>query len=239
MRASVYTAFVVALLSSSLHAQPLRIAADTAYTQHTGSPDGIGRFYMGREIARAISTEGAAWLERDSRVREERPDLLLQALQLKPTDEVADVGAGTGYYTFQIAEKIPKGFIVAADVQREFVQRIKATAQQRGIANVKTVTSTERNPGLPPAFVNKILMVDVYHELAYPRETLRALLEALKPRGYLFVVEFRAEDPNVLIKPLHKMSQRQVVKEITSVGFQYVTTYGNLPQQHVVVFMKP
>lgn len=220
-------------------AQALKIPNDTAYITREATPDGIGKVYMGREIARPVSRDAADWLERPTREREERTDILIRELELRPTDAVADVGAGTGYIAFRMAPKVPKGMVVASDILPEMVQDVKNQIAKRGITNMKTVTATDKTPGMPPNFVDLVVMVDAYHEFAYPREMLRAIRESLKPGGRLVFVEYRAEDPNVLIKPLHKMSERQVVKEATSVGFYFVKNKQILPRQHMLFFEKP
>jgi precorrin-6B methylase 2 len=232
-------AAVATLMFCTAQAQPLKIPNDTAYTTREPTPDGTGKVYMGREIARPVSREAADWLERPTREREERTDILIKDLELKPTDAVADVGAGTGYIAFRLAAKVPKGLVVASDILPEMVQDIKAQIAKRGIENMKTVTATEKTPGMPPNFVDVVVMVDAYHEFAYPREMLRAIRESVRPGGRVVFVEYRAEDPNVLIKPLHKMTERQVIKEASSVGLVYVKTRLTLPQQHMIFFERP
>ena len=209
------------------------------YGQVARSADGIGKTYLGREIAGVMGWEGAQWLERRSRAREERPDLLLQALAITPGMTVADVGAGTGYYTWQLAQRVgASGRVYAVDVQPEMIMLLDRQMQQRGVTNVVSLLGSERDTRLPAASVDLAIMVDVYHELAYPSEVMDSLVRSLKPGGRIVFVEYRAEDPAVQIKPLHKMSEAQVRREAGAHGLVWERTIGVLPIQHVIVFRK-
>ncbi len=202
-------------------------------------PNGIGKFYMGREIARVMGHQGAGWLERPEREREEQPAKLLEVLQLKPGQVVADVGAGSGYHTFRMAEKVgPKGKVLAVDVQREMLDIIERRMKARKIKNVETVLGTETDPKLPAGGVDLILLVDVYHEFSQPCEMAENLVKALKPGGRLVFVEFRLEDPKVPILLVHKMTEKQVLKEMAPHPLKHVKTEGKLPWQHVIIFEK-
>ena len=203
------------------------------------NPDGIGKFYMGREIAQVMGHQGAGWLERSSREAEEQPSLLVKALNLKPTDVVADIGAGTGYFSFRLAPLVPKGKVLAVDIQPEMLEIINSLKKEKNITNVEPVLGGVSNPNLPDESVDLALMVDAYHEFAYPREMMEALVQALKPGGRVVLVEYRGENPFVLIKALHKMTQKQVRKEMSAVGLTWLETKDFLPQQHVMVFEKP
>lgn len=215
-------------------------AAETRYESVTPSPDGIGKRYMGREIAGVMGWEGAQWLERESRAREERPELLLRELALTPGMTVADIGAGTGYYTWQLAKHVgPGGRVYAVDVQPEMIRMLDRQMAQRGVRNVVSVLGSDTTVKLPPASVDLAIMVDVYHELAYPAEVLDSIVHALKPRGRVVFVEYRAEDPAVAIKPLHKMSEQQVRREATAHGLTWERSIESLPIQHAIVFRKP
>ena len=235
------------LLRAALLAAALLTAATAGAEQFSGvylqvpkSPDGIGKTYMGREIAGVMGWEGAQWLERRSRAREERPDLLLQALTIVPGMTVADVGAGTGYYTWQLAQRVgPGGRVYAVDVQPEMITLLERQMQQRRVTNVVSVLGSERDTRLPAASIDMAIMVDVYHELAYPSEVMDSLVRAMKPGGRIMFVEYRAEDPAVEIKPLHKMSEAQVRREAGAHGLVWERTIGALPIQHVLVFRKP
>lgn len=203
-------------------------------------PDGTGKFYMGREIAHVMGYQAAGWLERPERDKEEEPAKLLKALDLKPGMVVADVGAGSGFHTFRMAPLVgPDGKVYAADVQPEMIALLKARAKKERAANVEPVLCTETDPKLPAASCDLILMVDVYHELSYPFEVAEKLVAALKPGGRLVFVEFRLEDHKVPIKLVHKMSERQVIKEMGAFPeLAHTRTIGTLPWQHVVVFTK-
>jgi ubiquinone/menaquinone biosynthesis C-methylase UbiE len=229
-------------LLSSAHgdAAAQAAAADTRYERVVPSPDGIGKRYMGREIAGVMGWEGARWLERDSRAREERPELLLRELALAPGMTVADIGAGTGYYTWQLAKQVgPGGRVYAVDVQPEMIAMLDRQMAKRGVHNVVSVLGSDTTVKLPPASVDLAIMVDVYHELAYPSEVLDSIVGALKPGGHIVFVEYRAEDPAIAIKPLHKMSERQVRREATAHGLRWERSIESLPIQHVIVFRKP
>ena len=191
-------------------------------------------------IAGVMGWQGAQWLERESRAREERPELLLRELALAPGMTVADIGAGTGYYTWQLAKQVgPGGRVYAVDVQPEMIRMLDRQMAKRGVRNVVSVLGSETGVKLPPRSVDLAIMVDVYHELAYPAEVLDSIVDALKPGGRVVFVEYRAEDPAVAIKPLHKMSERQVRREATAHGLKWERSIGSLPIQHAIVFRKP
>lgn len=202
------------------------------------NPDGIGKFYMGREIAQVMGHQGAGWLERPQREREERPQQVVDALDLHPTDVVADIGAGTGYFSFRLATKVPQGKVLAVDIQPEMLEILSDLIQERQTKNVEPLLGSERDPHLPPASVDLALMVDAYHEFAYPREMMQTLVQALKPNGRVVLVEYRGENPLIPIKGLHKMTQKQVKKEMAAIGLTWQATKTFLPQQHVMVFRK-
>ena len=217
-------------------------AAETSplYEQKAASADGIGKRYMGREIAQVMGWQGAAWLEREEREREERTDLLLPELALKPGMVVADVGAGTGYIARRMAALVgPMGVVYAVDVQPEMIRMLQALAAKAGLAQVKPVLGAVDDVRLAAASVDLAIMVDVYHELEFPREVLASIVRALKPGGRVVFVEYRAEDPRVPIKALHKMSEAQVRREAGVLALNWERTAGGLPWQHVVVFRKP
>ena len=217
----------------------LAFAGDERYTSVPAGPDGIGKVYMGREIARVMSYHGASWLERPERAREERPDLVLAALELKPGMKVADIGAGSGYYSSRIAGRVgPDGVVYAVDVQPEMIDILRQQMKQLHIANVKPVLGTETDPRLPAGALDLAVMVDVYHELEYPYEMLAAIVKALKPGGRLVFVEFRGNDPSVPIKALHTMTEAQVRKEAAVQPLEWVKTVSDLPWQHIIVFRK-
>ena len=209
----------------------------TYRTQH--SRDGIGKFYMGREIAHVMGHLGAGWLERPSRELEEKPQTLIRSLKLKAGDNVADIGVGTGYFARRIARVIgPKGTVYGVDIQPEMLELLAKNLGKLGIKNVKGVLGTIKNPNLPANSIDLAMMVDVYHEFSHPHEMLQNLCHALKPGGRIAFVEYRMEDPNVPIKLLHKMSQLQVMIEATPHPLEWVETISVLPRQHVIVFKK-
>jgi SAM-dependent methyltransferase len=202
-------------------------------------PDGIGKFYMGREIAWVMGYQHAGWLERPQRLQQERTDKLLKMLPLKPGTVVVDMGAGSGYYSFPIARKVgPKGKVLAVDIQKEMLAIIRRRMKNLKVRNIEPILGTATDPKLPEGKVDLILMVDVYHEFSHPHEMTTAMVRALKPGGKLVFVEFRLEDPNVPIKLVHKMSQKQVKKEMAVHPLRHVKTLDGLPWQHVIIFEK-
>lgn len=218
----------------------LASAEDAVYRRVHPSPDGTGIVYMGRETASVMGHEGAGWLERPERLAEERPDLLLAALALRPGMQVADIGAGTGYYSWRMADRVgPAGRVFAVDVQPEMLALLAREMTRRHVTNVTGVLGTATDPRLPSSGVDVVLMVDVYHELDHPREMLAALVRSLKPGGRVVFVEYREEDANVPIKPHHKMSEAQVRREAVAAGLVWRETVETLPWQHIVVFTRP
>jgi precorrin-6B methylase 2 len=202
-------------------------------------PNGIGKFYMDREIAMVMGHLAAGWLERPEREKEEAPSKLMEALKLKEGDVVADVGAGSGYFTFRMADKVgPKGKVLAVDIQQEMLDLIKNKAKAGKVSNVEPVLGTEKDPRLPESAVDLILLVDVYHEFSFPYEMTEAMVKSLKPGGRLVFVEYRLEDPKVPIKLVHKMTQKQVIKEMAPHPLNHVKTIDVLPWQHIIVFEK-
>lgn len=205
------------------------------------SRDGIGKTFFGREISQVMGHLGAGWLERPEREQEERTDLLLQALALKPGEVVADIGAGSGYFTWRMARQIaPEGRVLAVEIQPEMIELLAANMRRREVAaQVQPILGTVSDPRLPAGGVDTILLVDVYHELEYPFEMTQAMVRALKPGGRLVLVEYRGEDPAVPIKPLHKMTVAQVRKELAVHAVTFERTIATLPWQHILVFRKP
>jgi SAM-dependent methyltransferase len=201
--------------------------------------DGIGKFYCGREIARVMGHEAADWLERPERDQEEHTSQLVEALSLKPGQVVADIGAGTGYFTRRMAVKVrPRGKVFAVDIQPEMLQILTNTLTRAGITNVVPILGTDQDARLPAGSVDLVLMVDVYHEFDHPYEMMTTLCHALKPGGRVAFVEYRAEDPAVPIKPLHKLSEAQVRKEMAAQPLDWIWTSRVLPRQHIIVFRK-
>jgi ubiquinone/menaquinone biosynthesis C-methylase UbiE len=219
-------------------------AAEAPNTSEVASPEKPteyepGRRYMGRDIAPPMHYSGAGWLTRKERVREEHPRKMLKSLELKPGQVVCDFGCGNGYHTLELAKLVgPNGQVYAMDIQPEMLDMLAERAALRGFENIKPVLATAEDPGMPPGAFDLVLMVDVYHELSHPPEVLKLVRDSLKSEGRLVLVEFREEDPAVPILPLHKMSQRQVLKELTLNGFKLVSQYDALPWQHVLTFAR-
>jgi SAM-dependent methyltransferase len=208
------------------------------YREGRGSPDGIGKFYQGREIAAVMGFEGAPWLERPSRASEERPDLLVKELYLRPGMTVADIGAGSGYLSRRVAPIVGPGRVFAVDVQPQMVAMLRELSRRPEFKNLVPIQGDTDDVKLPLASIDLAVLVDVYHELAYPYEVMRSLIRALKPGGRIVLVEYRGEDPAVPIKPLHKMSEAQIVREMSALPLTWERTSERLPMQRIVVFRK-
>lgn len=202
--------------------------------------DGINKFYLGRQIAQVMGYGGIDWLDRSEREKEEEPAKLVEALAVKEGMTVADVGAGSGYHAFRLAPLVgDKGKVLAVDIQKEMLEVITTRAKKEKVTNIETVLGTDKDPKLPEGKVDLIYLVDVYHEFEHPYEMTEKLVAALKPGGRIVFVEFREEDPKVPIKPVHKMSERQVIKEMAEFPvLEHTKTYDKLPWQHVVIFTK-
>jgi len=212
-------------------------AETNLYQQFPPTAEGTGKVFMGREIAHVMGYQGAGWLEREAREKEERTDLLIESLNLQKGMTIADVGAGTGYLSKRMAEKVGKdGIVYAADVQPEMVGKIKSFAKK--YTNIQPVLSQTNNVNLPANSIDMAIMVDVYHELEYPYEVVESILKALKSNAQLILVEYRAEDDKVPIKQTHKMSESQIIKELTVHPLKWQTTINLLPWQHIVIFKK-
>ena len=206
-------------------------------TRPPRDPNGIGRYYQGRQIAHVMGHEGAEWLERGDRPQEEGTNILIQELRLKPTDTVADIGAGTGFFSFQLASLVSKGQVLAVDIQPEMIAELKQRQVKNGLRNVRPVLGTTADPRLPAGQVDVVLLVDAYHEFDHPREMGQAIRRALRPgTGRLALGEYRAEDPQVPIKAIHKMTVAQAEKEMAAIGLELAEVREALPQQHLMLF---
>jgi protein-L-isoaspartate O-methyltransferase len=203
-------------------------------------PSGIGKFFMGREIAHVMGHQAAGWLERPEREEEERTDLAVAALGLKPGEVAADIGCGTGYYASRMARIVgEKGTVYGVDIQQEMLDLLQRKMRLLRITNVKSVLGTEKDPKLPAESCDLMLLVDVYHEFDFPYEMVRAMIPAMKKGGRLVFIEFRKEDPKVPIKEVHKMSEAQVKKEMAlHPELEWVETKAELPQQHIIIFRR-
>ncbi len=230
----IFTIFSTLLVYPSASATTI-----TSYQQRVHhSPDGIGKFYMGREIAKVMGHTEVLWLERPSRQAQEKPSKIITALDLQPHDVVADIGAGSGYFSFRIAPLVPQGKVLAVDIQPEMLDIIRFLQQENNITNIEPVLANPNNPNLAAGSVDLAFMVDAYHEFAYPQEVMAGIIKALKPGGRVVLVEYRGENPFIPIKSLHKMTTKQVRKEMQAVGLVWQETKNFLPQQHMMVFAK-
>ena len=233
---TVVVAWVLALVLAS---SGMAHADASAYLRTRPGADGIGKSYMAREIAGVMGWQAAAWLERPERLQEERPDLLLAELKLKPGMVVADIGAGSGYHSRRMADVVGKtGKVYAVDVQPQMVQLLSAIARDERYSNIKPILCTVDDVKLPLSSVDLAIMVDVYHELEFPFEVMRSMVKSLKPGGRVAFVEYRAEDANVPIKALHKMSEAQIKREAAPHEIEWERTSNVLPWQHIVIFKK-
>ena len=232
----------IVYLSLAFGACGVRADTDLENSHYTAGPpngDGTGKIYMGREISHVMGHLGAGWLERPERERQERTDLLIAGLSLSEDSVVADIGAGTGYFTFPVAARVAQGKVFAVDIQPEMLALIEQRKALESVVNVKTVLGAADDPKLPDGEIDLAFIVDAYHEFSFPREMGERLKASLKPGGQLVLVEYRAEDPRVPIKRLHKMSEVQVKQEMAAIGLDWVRTESYLPQQHVLIFQKP
>ena len=227
--------FSILLISNQCVAQKSNF--DNKYKFKKGDYNGIGKWYMGREIAHVMGYQGIDWLERSEREKEENVSNLIENIGIKPTDTIADIGAGSGYHVFRMAPLANNGLIYAVDIQVEMLMEIENTKQFNKINNVETILGSETSIQLPVRSVDKILMVDVYHEFNFPIEMIASIKNALKPEGQLFLIEYRGEDPKVPIKKIHKMTENQAVKEMEAAGFKLKSNITNLPWQHCMIFV--
>ena len=232
---------IVSLLILLLAAN-LTLAQQTTppgYVSIPASADGIGKRYMDREISGVMGWQGATWLERGTREREDRTDLLLNTLDLQPGMVVADIGAGTGYLSRRMAPLVmPGGKIIALDLQPEMVNILQTGVKRSGFTQIEVKLGTADDIKLPKNSIDMAIMVDVYHELAYPYEVMTSIMQALKPKGRIVFVEYKAEDARVPIKTLHKMSEAQIKREAGVFALEWERTVSTLPWQHVVMFRK-
>lgn len=227
---------LILLLFSSVCATA---SAETPYRIAAPDRDGIGKFYRGRQISHVMGHQGASWLERGSRRAEERTDLLIASLPLEADFVVADIGAGTGYFSFPVAARVPQGRVLAVDIQPEMLEIISSRIIQSGTTNVEPVLGGVKSPNLALNSIDLAFIVDAYHEFSHPFEMGQGLFEAVKPGGQLVLIEYRGEDASVPIKRLHKMTAQQAGKEIRALGFKGPEVLDVLPQQHILIFTKP
>ncbi len=233
-------AFLVLLTTLAQSAEVPKLPEPLYETRAQHDPNGIGKFFMGREIAQVMGHQAAGWLERPKREEEERTDLAVAALGLKPGNAVADIGCGTGFYASRIGRIVgEKGVVYGVDIQPEMLDLLGQRMKALGLNNVKPVLGTEKDPKLAPASCDLLLLVDVYHEFDFPYEMTRAMIPALKKGGRLVFIEFRGEDPKVAIKEVHKLTEAQVKKEMAlHPELEWVETKKELPQQHIIIFRR-
>ena len=199
---------------------------------------GIGKFYMDREISFVMGHRAAGWLNRPERIQEEMPDAVVENMNLEPDHVVADIGAGSGYFSFRIAAKVPDGKVLAVDIQPEMLQLIEGQMGEQEVSNIEGVLGAVDNPNLPANSIDAAITVDAYHEFSHPFEMIDGIYQALKPGGRIFLLEYRGEDPSVPIRPLHKMTEEQVVREMSVFGLDWTDTLDFLPWQHMMIFTK-
>lgn len=237
-RASLINAYWTTLPSGLHSAGKQDDRLPPQYEFHKSSdPAGTGKFFIGREIAQYMSYHGAPWLVRPEREMEEQPDVMLDSLNIQPGQTIADIGAGVGYFSLRLADRVgSKGQVLAVDIQRRMLALLKTNMRKAGVKNIRPILGSLKNPRLPTGKVDLALMVDVYHEFTFPIEMILAIRQSLKPDGRIVFVEYRSEDPTVPIKRLHKMSERQVRIEGDALGLKWQETIHYLPWQHVIIF---
>lgn len=226
------------LLLILLSIQSFAQESDERYTYRKGDPQGIGKWYMGRQIAYVMGYQGMAWLERQEREREERTSLLLKNMDIQENDVIADIGAGSGYHVFQMAPRASSGKVYAVDIQPQMLAAIKLKMNQEKVTNIELIKGEVQSVNLPESRIDKVLMVDVYHEFDHPFEMMMSIRASLKPEGKVYLIEYRKEDRSVPIKEIHKMTEAQAVKEMEAAGFRLEENIDNLPWQHCMVFIK-
>lgn len=207
------------------------------YTYKKGNYNGIGKWYLGREIAYVMGYEGIDWLERSSREKEEETSKLIKNMDIKPTDFIADIGAGSGYHVFKMAPIANKGKVYAVDIQPEMLQAIVLNSNFEKLKNIEVIQGDSTSVNLPENKFDKVLMVDVYHEFNFPKEMILSIKKSLKKNGKIYLIEYRMEDNTVPIKTIHKMSEKQAVIEMKAAGFKLEKNINNLPWQHCMVFV--
>jgi len=213
-------------------------ATDSSYTYRKASPNGTGKFYLGREISQVMGAEGSDWLERDKRQQEENTDLAITNIVLSANSIIADIGAGTGYYSFKISPKLPNGKVYAVEIQEELIHYLRNKKALLKDSIVEIVKGSSLSPNLADNSVDLALMVDVYHELEFPHEMLQAISKSLKPNGKILLIEYRGEDKSIPIKSLHKTTVAQLNRELKANGFQLSFKGDFLPIQHFLMYEK-
>lgn len=231
-------ALIICSLSYGQSFAPESTKVDKTYTFKAGDLNGTGKWYMNREIARVMGYQSVDWLERSKRDEEENTKILIKNMNIKESDVIADIGAGSGYHVFKMAPLVSKGMIYAVDIQKEMLEAMAFRIEDNDIKNVVLVEGTEHSVNLKPNSVDKILLVDVYNEFDFPKEMIVSIKKALKKDGELYLIEYRGEDDAVPIKKVYKMTEEQAVKEFKIAGFKLRENISNLPWQHCMIFVK-
>ena len=229
---------LLCLCLTGLASSAFLFAQEDRYSYKNGDRNGIGKWYMEREISHVMGYQGMSWLERDEREKEENTSTLLENMNITKTDDIADIGAGAGYHVFKMADMAKEGTIYAVDIQDEMLAAMRDKKLAGKITNVALVKGSEKSVNLAPNSVDKVLIVDVYHEMNFPYEMMASVKEAMRSDGKLYLIEYRGEDPTVPIKQLHKMTEAQAVKEMKAIGLELEENTDNLPWQHCMVFVK-
>lgn len=237
MKNITYFLFILLFISCKSTAQK-EASKNNVYVYKSGDPSGIGKWYMNREIAHVMGFQGISWLERNDREEEENTSKLIKNMAIQPDDDIADIGAGSGYHVFKMAPLAKNGTVYAVDIQDEMLAAMKSRKIDENIENVSLIKGSTQSVNLPENSVDKILMVDVYHEFDFPVEMVASMKKALRSDGKIYLIEYRGEDRNVPIKRLHKMTERQAVAEMKAAGFKLQKNIGNLPWQHCMIFVK-
>jgi SAM-dependent methyltransferase len=240
MKTQLNIILLLALLSfQACEAQDLvDQTSEGAYDYKQGSPYGIGKWYKGREIAHVMGYQGINWLEREEREQEEETAQLIANMDIQSENVIADIGAGSGYHVFKMAPLAIEGLVYAVDIQPEMLEAIEEKNEVEGLNNIRLIEGSEKAVNLPKNSIDKVLMVDVYHEFSYPQEMLESIHQALKSDGKVFLIEYRKEEPHIPIKEIHKMTEVQAIKEFEANGFELIENINNLPWQHCMVFGK-
>ena len=238
MKKNIHLLFLLVLMQTLYHCAGQDTSSNGQYTFKKGDPYGIGKWYMGREIANVMGFQGMGWLDRPEREEEENTSKLLRNMEINTNDAIADIGAGSGYHVFKMATIARKGLIYAIDIQDEMLTELSKKKEDFKSENVRVIKGVDKSVNLQENSVDKVLMVDVYHEFDYPMEMMASIKKALRPEGKIFLIEYRGEDDRVPIKKVHKMTEEQAVKELEAAGMKLERNIGNLPWQHCMVFGK-
>ena len=223
---------------TSCQSQNKHTTNQKVYTFKKGDQNGIGKWYLGREIAYIMGYEGINWLERPEREKEENTSKLIKNMNIQPTDIIADIGAGSGYHVFKMAPLANKGAVYAVDIQPEMLQAILGNNQYKINKNIELVQGNEKSVNLPKNTFDKVLLVDVYHEFNFPLEMILSIKKSLKTNGKIYLIEYRSENPLIPIKKIHKMSEKQAIIEMKAAGFKLQENIDNLPIQHCMIFVQ-